>query len=139
MRPQRRISGHPILADLGPATVEFTFDGEPLLARPGEMIASALFAGGISVFGHHHRDGGPQGIFCANGQCSQCTVLADGRPVKSCMVAVEPGMRVERAEGRPPLPAAASSRSRPTASSARWRTAGPAPAASTSAGCWPSA
>ncbi|HUT78348.1 MAG TPA: 2Fe-2S iron-sulfur cluster-binding protein, partial [Polyangia bacterium] len=105
MRPQRRISGHPILADLGPATVEFTFDGEPLLARPGEMIASALFAGGISVFGHHHRDGGPQGIFCANGQCSQCTVLADGRPVKSCMVAVEPGMRVERAEGRPPLPA----------------------------------
>jgi NADPH-dependent 2,4-dienoyl-CoA reductase/sulfur reductase-like enzyme/Pyruvate/2-oxoacid:ferredoxin oxidoreductase delta subunit/bacterioferritin-associated ferredoxin len=105
MRPQLRIGGHPILGDPGPATVEFTFDGEALLARPGEMIASALFASGIPVFGHHHRDGGPQGIFCANGQCSQCTVLADGRPVKSCMTAVEPGMRVERAEGRPPLPA----------------------------------
>jgi sarcosine oxidase, subunit alpha len=99
-----RIDAHPILEPLPPASVEFTFNGARLLARPGEMIASALFAAGISTFGHHHRDGGAQGIFCANGQCSQCTVLADGRPVKSCMVAVQPGMVVRSVEGLPPLP-----------------------------------
>ncbi len=101
---EHRIQSHPILeAPPAAAMIEFTFNGRTLAARPGEMIASALFASGISVFGHHHRDRGPQGIFCANGQCSQCTVLADGRMVKSCMVRVEPGMRVTSAEGKPPL------------------------------------
>jgi len=99
-----RIASHPILDPLGGEMVEFTFNGRTLEAREGEVIASALFAAGVSVFGHHHRDSGPQGIFCANGQCSQCTVLADGRPVKSCMVRVEAGMRVESCEGRPALP-----------------------------------
>jgi NADPH-dependent 2,4-dienoyl-CoA reductase/sulfur reductase-like enzyme/Fe-S-cluster-containing hydrogenase component 2 len=69
------------------------------------MISSALFAAGIRVFGHHHHDGGAQGIFCANGQCSQCTVMADGRPVKSCMIEVTPGLCVESCDGRPALPA----------------------------------
>ncbi|MDD5308055.1 MAG: FAD-dependent oxidoreductase [Deltaproteobacteria bacterium] len=101
---QNRIERHPILAPLPPATVELTFNGKPLLARPGEMISSALFAAGISTFGHHHRDNGPQGIFCVNGQCSQCMVIADGRMVKSCMTAALPGMRVTSCEGRPPLP-----------------------------------
>jgi hypothetical protein len=31
------------------------------------MISSALIANGINVFGHHHKDGSAQGIFCANG------------------------------------------------------------------------
>ncbi|MCK9460155.1 MAG: FAD-dependent oxidoreductase, partial [Proteobacteria bacterium] len=99
-----RITSHPILAaPPDEAAVELTFNGRKIAARPGEMIASALFAAGISVFGHHRRDRGPQGIFCANGQCSQCTVLADGRAVKSCMTRIRPGMRVESVEGTPPL------------------------------------
>jgi sarcosine oxidase subunit alpha len=57
------------------------------------------------VFGRHPRDGSPQGIFCANGQCSQCTVLVDGLPVKGCMVPVRAGMRVGSCEGLPALPA----------------------------------
>ncbi|MBI4704845.1 MAG: FAD-dependent oxidoreductase [Deltaproteobacteria bacterium] len=77
----------------------------PLLARPGEMVSSALYAAGIKVFGHHHRDRGAQGIFCVNGQCSQCTVLVGGRPLKSCMTAVRAGMVVASCDGRPPLPA----------------------------------
>ena len=101
----RRIDAHPVLSSPGPASVRFTFNGKPLLGRKGEAVSSALYAAGISTFGHHHRDGGAQGIFCVNGQCSQCTVLVDGRPLKSCMTFVEEGMDVRSCEGRPPLPA----------------------------------
>ncbi len=101
----RRVRKHPILPV--PTTedlVPFHWNGEPLAARPGEVISSALFAAGIHTFGHHHRDGAPQGIFCANGQCAQCTVLADGVAAKSCMEPVREGMDVRSCEGLPPLP-----------------------------------
>src|SRR5450756_2782920 len=80
-----RIAEHPILSVAPRACVAFYWQGRELMAREGETIASALFANGIRTFGHHARDGSPQGIFCANGQCAQCLVLADGKPVKSCM------------------------------------------------------
>ncbi len=105
MNAQYRIEDHPILPNTGAPSVHFTFNGKPLLARPGEAISSALYAAGITTFGHHHRDGGAQGIFCVNGQCSQCTVLVDGRPLKSCMTLVQEGMVVESCEGSPSLPA----------------------------------
>ena len=73
-------------------------------ALEGEVVTSALFANGIKVFGHHVRDGSPQGIFCVNGQCSQCMVLVDGVAVKGCMTVVGDGMRVESCEGSPGLP-----------------------------------
>jgi sarcosine oxidase subunit alpha len=102
-RPDRRIVSHPILAPLPMEKIDFTLNGTALKARKGEVISSALYAAGIPVFGHHRKDGGPQGIFCVNGQCSQCTVVADGRPVKSCMTPVKPGMKVESCEGLPVL------------------------------------
>jgi NADPH-dependent 2,4-dienoyl-CoA reductase/sulfur reductase-like enzyme/Fe-S-cluster-containing hydrogenase component 2/bacterioferritin-associated ferredoxin len=73
-------------------------------ALEGEVITSALYANGIKVFGHHPRDGAPQGIFCVNGQCSQCMVLVESVPVKGCMVEVREGMRVSSCEGVPELP-----------------------------------
>ena len=82
----------------------FFWQGQELAAQAGETIASALFANGIRVFGHHPKDGSPQGIFCANGQCAQCLVLADGMPVKSCMTPVVQGMHVEPVDGLPELP-----------------------------------
>lgn len=70
----------------------------------GEMISAALFANGIHVFGHHHKDHSPQGLFCANGQCSQCMVIADGLPVKACMTPLRADMVVESVEGLPEIP-----------------------------------
>ncbi len=99
-----RIVEHPILSAAPRASVAFYWQGRELLAQQGETIASALFANGIRVFGHHPKDGSPQGIFCANGQCAQCLVLADGMPVKSCMEPVRPGLHVEPVEGLPELP-----------------------------------
>ncbi len=101
---EHRITAHPILAVPPDEGVRFYWQGRELVARKDETIASALFANGIRVFGHHPKDGSPQGIFCANGQCSQCLVLADGMPVKSCMERVRPGVRVEPVEGLPELP-----------------------------------
>ena len=104
-KKQLRVTRHPVLDTYGPPTVPFNFNGTELLAREGECISSALFANGIRVFGHHSRDGGAQGIFCGNGQCSQCMVLLNGSPVKSCMVTVEAGMDVRSCEGDPVPPA----------------------------------
>jgi sarcosine oxidase subunit alpha len=84
--------------------VAFTWNGLPLIGQEGEMISSALFANDIHVFGHHHKDGSPQGLFCANGQCSQCMVVADGIPVKSCMTPLKAGMALQSVEGLPRLP-----------------------------------
>ena len=99
-----RITQHPILEVGAAADVTFYFNGRELRAKQGEVITSALFANGIAVFGHHPKDGSAQGLFCANGQCSQCLVIADGVPVKGCMVPVREGMRVTACDGVPVLP-----------------------------------
>jgi len=99
-----RISKHPILPIEERETIEFTWQGKTLQAYAGETIAAALFANGIRIFGYHPKDGSPQGIFCANGQCAQCTVIADGLPVKSCMTLVHPGLTAGPLRGLPVLP-----------------------------------
>lgn len=100
-----RLYKHPILPVEDRPTFKFYWNDQELIAREGETIASALFANGIRIFNYHHKDGAPQGIFCANGQCAQCLVLADGFPVKSCMELIKPGMRIQPVNGLPELPA----------------------------------
>jgi sarcosine oxidase subunit alpha len=99
-----RITQHPILEIPERKEVAFTWNGRKLTGYEGEMISSALIANGIHVFGHHAKDGSAQGIFCANGQCSQCLVIADGLPEKSCMTPLREGMAVESLEGLAKLP-----------------------------------
>jgi len=99
-----RLYKHPILPVSDRPLFNFYWHGQELTAREGETIASALFANGVRIFSYHHRDGAPQGIFCANGQCAQCLVLADGFPVKSCMEMIKPGMKIEPLIGLSELP-----------------------------------
>lgn len=101
---EMRIEHHPILRVAREEPLRFTFGGREIEGYPEETISAALFAAGIRIFGHHPKDGAPQGIFCANGQCAQCLVIANGVPVKACMTLVQPGMQVEPAEGLPILP-----------------------------------
>ncbi len=68
------------------------------------MLSSALMANGVKIFSRHRSGDAPQGIFCANGQCAQCTVLVNGLPVKSCITPLEEGMVVETLHHLPRLP-----------------------------------
>jgi sarcosine oxidase, subunit alpha len=101
---QRRIEKHPILDIPKRKRATFTWNGEALEGYEGEMIASALMANDIHIFGHHPKDNSPQGMFCANGQCSQCMVVTNGLPVKACMEPLQSGMAVTSLEGLPELP-----------------------------------
>ena len=101
---ESRIKKHPILSvEKTPDFVTFKFNGKKLTAKHDEMISSALFAHNIHIFGRHQKDNSPQGMFCANGQCSQCLVIADGIPVKSCVTPVKDGMEVRSLDGLPEL------------------------------------
>ena len=103
--PLNRIESHPILPIPEKPTIEFYWQNHPIQANEGETIASALIANGYEIFGHHPKDGSPLGLFCANGQCSQCLVLLDGKPVKACMTTVRPSVSVMPADGLPDLAA----------------------------------
>jgi len=98
------INNHPIIDVDKKKEIEFTFDGKALIGFKGMVISSALFLNNIKVFGHHVKDRSPQGIFCANGQCSQCNVIANGIPVKACMTPLKEGMTIESCDGLPELP-----------------------------------
>ena len=99
-----RIKKHPIIEVPARNEVTFTWNGKKMTGYHGEMISSALIANDIHIFGHHPKDNSPQGIFCANGQCSQCMVIADGLPVKACMTPLQEGLAVKSVEGLPQLP-----------------------------------
>ncbi len=99
-----RITAHPVLSVPERENVLFYWNKSTFYAGKDEVISSALFANGIKIFGHHHKDGSAQGIFCANGQCAKCTVIANGIPVKACMTKVTKNMIVESVEGLPKLP-----------------------------------
>mgnify|MGYP000857358828 FL=1 len=101
-----RIQEHPV-ADRPPQrrSVAFSFDGQELQGLEGEAISSALFACGIKRFSEHPKDGAPQGIFCANGQCSQCSLIVDGVMRKACVTALREGMDLRTVRGLPELPA----------------------------------
>jgi len=98
------ITKHPILEIPDKKKIEFKFDGKLLYGFEGMVISSALFLNKIKVFGHHIKDHSPQGLFCANGQCSQCNVIVNGVPVKACMTPLTEGMKIESCNGLPELP-----------------------------------
>ena len=97
-----RILSHPVLpAGSGNAEAGFIFEGVQVKGHAGEPVSSALMALGEADFSRHHKDGSPQGLFCANGQCSQCTMLIDGMPRKACLTPLVEGMDVRRLNGLP--------------------------------------
>ena len=53
-RGKKRIAKHPVLHQPQKSKwLRFTFNGQPLMAREGEMISTALFAHDIKIFNKH--------------------------------------------------------------------------------------
>jgi predicted molibdopterin-dependent oxidoreductase YjgC len=74
--------------------VPFTIDGEPVDARQGDLLITAVLLHRPALrhfeFGAASRAG-----FCLMAACQDCWVrLADGRRVRACSTVVEPGMAV---------------------------------------------
>jgi len=85
--------------------IDLLVDGEAIKAYAGETIAGALTAAGRRVFRHTAKTGAPRGLFCGIGICFDCLVTVEGMgQVRSCMVSVQPGMRVSLFEGNPSAP-----------------------------------
>ena len=100
-----RILSHPLISiPESRREVRFIFNGKAATGFAGEPIASSLIALGVAHFSLHRKDGAPQGLFCANGQCSQCTMLIDGIPRKSCVTPLAEGMDIRSLVGLPSLP-----------------------------------
>jgi sarcosine oxidase, subunit alpha len=100
-----RVTKHPILkTDLNKKSVDFIFNGEKLSGYENEPVSSALFANNIKEFSIHEVGDAPQGMFCANGQCSHCTLIIDGIPLKSCITPLKSGMDIRTLIHLPKLP-----------------------------------
>ncbi len=101
-----RIVQHPILSvPTDRKTVKFYFNDQEFEGFEGEVVSSALIANGIQTFAIHHKGDTPQGLFCANGQCSHCTLIINGLPQKSCITPLKAGMRVQTLHHIPEIPA----------------------------------
>ncbi|CAL9573358.1 hypothetical protein SUDANB99_04856 [Streptomyces sp. enrichment culture] len=78
----------------------FTFDGTPLTAVPGQTLAAALWAAGITSWRTTRHRRAPRGAFCFIGTCHDCLATVNGRPnQRACLVPVRPGDTVTTQHG----------------------------------------
>lgn len=102
---QKRIHNHPILSQPSDTeTVTFTCNGKILTGIAGEPVSSALIANGITILSRHPKDHAAKGIYCANGQCSHCTLLINGKPQKSCVTPLAKNMKIQMLDDLPEIP-----------------------------------
>lgn len=78
------------------APVEFSFDGRPISALPGETIVAALAANGISAIRktdvESDSEEGWRGQYCGMGTCFDCLVTVDGKTSqRACLTKVAGG------------------------------------------------
>lgn len=100
-----RIEKHPILSQKNDQReVRFFFNDKEIFGYEGEAVSSALVANGVKEFAIHKKNDSPKGIYCANGQCSHCTVIINGIPQKSCITPLKEDMHIQTLKHLPELP-----------------------------------
>lgn len=80
--------------------VEVTVDGKTIQCHEGEPILAALVANGIKVNRYTIKKHEPRGLFCGIGQCSDCSMIVDGKAnVRTCITPVKAGMVILTQDG----------------------------------------
>ncbi len=88
------------LRELGPAPLRLSFEGRAIEAAPGDSVAAALLATGVSATRETPVSGAPRAPFCMMGACFECLVEIDGEEnVQACMTTVRDAMTVRRQRG----------------------------------------
>ena len=94
--PQRRLPPHPSHIIDRSRPIYFTYEGNQVLAYPGDTIASALYASGVEVFSRSFKYHRPRGLLCVSGRCPNCMMNVDGTPnVRACACAAADSMNVK--------------------------------------------
>ena len=76
------------------------FEGEPVVAAPGDTVAAALLAHGVLDLRTTPVSDSPRGPWCLIGDCFDCLVEIDGRAnLQACQVIVADGMKIRRQKG----------------------------------------
>ena len=77
---------------LGDATLNFTFDGKPMLARAGDTVASALLANGVEVVGRSFKYHRPRGVTSSGPEETGAlvTIGAGGKADPNARATMEP-------------------------------------------------
>ena len=92
------IIDHPVLGELlKEEKITIFFEGEAILARLGQTIASALIGNGVYNLGNSRNLVKPRGLFCSNGRCCSCYMTVNKiEHVRTCVTLVEEGMKIQR-------------------------------------------
>lgn len=80
----------------------FRFEGAEITAYPGETVAGALLASGVTIFRETFETGTPRGVFCGMGVCFDCLVAVEGEgggTLRACMTPASPNLVVSRPAG----------------------------------------
>jgi len=85
------------LKALSAPPVRIEFEGQEILAQPGDSVAAALLGAGHWQFRTTPISGAPRGPWCMMGVCFECLVEIDGAANRqACMIEVREGMRIQR-------------------------------------------
>jgi aerobic-type carbon monoxide dehydrogenase small subunit (CoxS/CutS family) len=80
--------------------IEFTFNGEKIIAIGGQSVAAALLAANQRALRKTRFNNNERGVFCGIGVCFDCLVVIDGiTNQRACLIEARPGMKVQTQVG----------------------------------------
>jgi predicted molibdopterin-dependent oxidoreductase YjgC len=86
--------------DTTPGEIRFSYDGSEFVARPGDSVAVAMLAAGVTTLRETPVSGAARAPYCMMGVCFDCLVEIDGVGNRqACLTLVADGMQVRRQRG----------------------------------------